>query len=50
MDRFTQGHKRMGFQIDDKNGVTYREWAAGAVSARLIGDFSERRGHPHNPC
>ena len=48
LDRFTQGHKKMGFQIDDKRGVTYREWATGAVEARLIGDFSEQRVHPHN--
>lgn len=45
LDRFTQGHKKMGFQIDDKGGVTYREWAAGAVEARLIGDFSKRPVH-----
>lgn len=41
LDEFTQGHKKMGLQVDDKGGVTYREWAPGAVKARLIGDFSE---------
>ncbi|EJT48281.1 1,4-alpha-glucan branching enzyme [Trichosporon asahii var. asahii CBS 2479] len=48
LDRFTQGHKKMGFQIDDKGGVTYREWAAGAVAARLIGDFNNW-SHTANP-
>lgn len=31
----------MGFQVDEDGGVRYREWAPGAVAARLIGDFSK---------
>lgn len=31
----------MGLQVDADGGVTYREWAPGAVEARLIGEFSE---------
>lgn len=41
LDKFSQSYKTMGFQVDDKGGVSYREWAPGAVAARLIGDFSE---------
>ena len=39
--RFSEGYKSMGFQVDAKGGVRYREWAPNAVQARLIGDFSE---------
>ena len=39
--KFSEGHKIMGFQVDAKGGVTYREWAPGATEARLIGEFSE---------
>jgi len=38
---FSEGYKTMGFQVDAQGGVRYREWAPNAVSARLIGDFSE---------
>ena len=38
---FSEGYKSMGFQVDEKGGVRYREWAPNAVEARLIGDFSE---------
>lgn len=42
--KFAEGYKTMGFQVDSKNGVRYREWAPNAVSAALIGDFSELKG------
>ena len=38
---FSEGYKSMGFQVDSKGGVRYREWAPNATAARLIGDFSE---------
>jgi 1,4-alpha-glucan branching enzyme len=38
---FAEGYKSMGFQVDASGGVRYREWAPGAIEARLIGDFSE---------
>ena len=30
----------MGFQVDARGGVRYREWAPGVTEARFIGDFS----------
>lgn len=39
LEEFSRGYERMGFVID-ANGITYREWAPGAQSAFLIGDFS----------
>lgn len=39
--QFSEGHKKMGLQVDANGGVTYREWAPGAAEARLIGEFSE---------
>jgi 1,4-alpha-glucan branching enzyme len=39
--KFAEGYKDRGFQVDERNGVRYTEWAPGAVEARLIGDFSE---------
>lgn len=39
--KFAEGYKVMGFQVDESGGVRYREWAPGAVEARLIGDFSQ---------
>lgn len=36
---FSQGYKKMGFNETDK-GVWYREWAPGAKSMRLMGDFN----------
>lgn len=38
--KFAEGYKTMGFQVDNHNGVRYREWAPNAVKASLIGDFS----------
>lgn len=40
-ERFSRGYEERGFVVDGKGGVTYREWAPGAVGARLIGEFSE---------
>ncbi|BEI85513.1 hypothetical protein CcaverHIS002_0509140 [Cutaneotrichosporon cavernicola] len=48
LDKFSQGYKTLGFTIDDKGGVTYREWAPGATEARLIGDFNGW-SHTANP-
>lgn len=39
--KFAEGYKTMGLQVDDKGGVTYREWAPNATAARLIGEFSK---------
>lgn len=41
LDKFSQGYKSMGFNVDAQGGVRYREWASGATAARLIGDFSK---------
>ncbi|KAL1411404.1 alpha-1,4-glucan branching enzyme [Vanrija albida] len=48
LDKFSQSYKTMGFQVDDKGGVRYREWAPGAVEARLIGNFNNW-SHTANP-
>ncbi|KAL7421585.1 alpha-1,4-glucan branching enzyme [Cryptotrichosporon argae] len=45
---FAEGYKTMGFQVDSKGGILYREWAPGVVSARLIGDFN-KWSHEANP-
>jgi 1,4-alpha-glucan branching enzyme len=47
----SQGHRYFGFtrgERDGAPGVWYREWAPGARSLRLIGDFNgwDRRRHP----
>lgn len=39
-DKFSQGFKRFGFNVQGDNSVTYSEWAPNAVEASLIGDFS----------
>uniref|UniRef100_A0A7N0VI88 Glycoside hydrolase family 13 N-terminal domain-containing protein n=1 Tax=Kalanchoe fedtschenkoi TaxID=63787 RepID=A0A7N0VI88_KALFE len=39
LEAFSRGYEKMGF-IQSANGVTYREWAPGALSAALIGDFN----------
>lgn len=36
--------------VDARGGVTYREWAPGAVGARLIGDFSECPSGARRKC
>jgi 1,4-alpha-glucan branching enzyme len=40
-DKFSRGFEERGFVVDARGGVVYREWAPGAVGARLIGEFSE---------
>lgn len=39
LEAFSRGYEKLGF-IRSKTGVTYREWAPGAKSASLIGDFN----------
>ncbi|KDN51339.1 glycoside hydrolase family 13 protein [Tilletiaria anomala UBC 951] len=49
IEKFAQGYKQYGLQVDPKTqAVTYREWAAGAVQASLIGDFNGW-DHEKNP-
>lgn len=47
----SQGHHYFGFNRGEKDGapgVWYREWAPGAHSLRLVGDFNhwDKRSHP----
>ncbi|PKA62389.1 1,4-alpha-glucan-branching enzyme 2-2, chloroplastic/amyloplastic [Apostasia shenzhenica] len=39
LDAFSRGYEKFGFTRSEA-GVTYREWAPGAKSASLIGDFN----------
>lgn len=39
LELFSRGYEKFGF-IRSDTGVTYREWAPGAKSAALIGDFN----------
>lgn len=39
-DKFTQGYKTFGLNVNPDNSVIYREWAPNAVEAVLIGEFS----------
>ncbi|XP_072981462.1 1,4-alpha-glucan-branching enzyme 1, chloroplastic/amyloplastic-like isoform X2 [Typha angustifolia] len=39
LDAFSRGYEKFGF-IRSGDGITYREWAPGAKSAALIGDFN----------
>ncbi|KAJ9121505.1 alpha-1,4-glucan branching enzyme [Naganishia vaughanmartiniae] len=39
-DKFSKSYERRGFVVDANNGVTYTEWAPGAVAASLIGEFN----------
>lgn len=39
LDLFSRGYEKMGFTCS-ATGITYREWAPGAKSAALIGDFN----------
>ena len=44
LGEMSQGHLYFGFnrgQCNDENGVWYREWAPGAKSLSLIGDFND---------
>ncbi|PWN29018.1 glycoside hydrolase [Jaminaea rosea] len=45
--KFSEGYRRFGFQVDDSQNVTYREWAPGAQSASLIGDFNNWNRDSH---
>ncbi|CAI0407522.1 unnamed protein product, partial [Linum tenue] len=39
LEQFSRGYEKFGF-IRSETGITYREWAPGATSAALIGDFN----------
>ncbi|KAL5807547.1 hypothetical protein ACOSQ4_030280 [Xanthoceras sorbifolium] len=39
LEVFSRGYEKLGF-IRSDTGITYREWAPGAKSASLIGDFN----------
>ncbi|KAK8672161.1 hypothetical protein V6N13_110534 [Hibiscus sabdariffa] len=39
LEVFSRGYEKLGF-IRSETGITYREWAPGAKSAALIGDFN----------
>uniref|UniRef100_A0A453C1Z7 1,4-alpha-glucan branching enzyme n=1 Tax=Aegilops tauschii subsp. strangulata TaxID=200361 RepID=A0A453C1Z7_AEGTS len=39
MDVFSRGYEKFGF-MRSAEGITYREWAPGADSAALVGDFN----------
>ncbi|KAJ7976080.1 1,4-alpha-glucan-branching enzyme [Quillaja saponaria] len=39
LEVFSRGYEKFGFTRSD-SGITYREWAPGATSAALIGDFN----------
>nr|ANC33494.1 SBE [Colocasia esculenta] len=39
IDAFSRGYENFGFTRSE-TGITYREWAPGAMSAALIGDFN----------
>jgi hypothetical protein len=39
-DSFSKGYLEFGFQVKANGNVHYREWAPGAETASLIGDFS----------
>ncbi|KAK4833753.1 hypothetical protein QYF36_010671 [Acer negundo] len=39
LEAFSRGYEKLGFIRSDA-GITYREWAPGAKSASLIGDFN----------
>ncbi|OTA02643.1 GH13 1,4-alpha-glucan branching enzyme [Trichoderma parareesei] len=41
-EKFSKGTEIFGFNVDEKNNVTYREWAPNAEQAYLVGDFSSR--------
>jgi len=43
LEEFSKGYKSFGF-TSDKDGIIYREWAPGAISAQLIGDFNDWNG------
>ena len=42
-----QGAATYGFNVDDQNNITYREWAPNAKQAFLVGDFSASHPTPY---
>lgn len=40
-DKFSRGYLSYGFQIKANGDITYKEWAPGAETAALVGDFSK---------
>ncbi|CAD6505786.1 BgTH12-01273 [Blumeria graminis f. sp. triticale] len=48
LEQFSRGTEKFGFNIDEQNNITYREWAPNATKAFLIGDFNDwnRDSHP----
>ncbi|WEW56364.1 alpha-1,4-glucan branching enzyme [Emydomyces testavorans] len=40
LDKFSRGFERFGLNVQDNGDIVYREWAANAVDAHLIGDFN----------
>jgi hypothetical protein len=41
LDRFSKSYERFGLHVQPDGSIIYREWAPGAATAALIGDFSE---------
>jgi len=48
LEQFSRGYEKFGFHVDNKNNITYQEWAPNAMEAYLIGDFNNwnRNSHP----
>ncbi|KAG9236137.1 alpha-glucan branching enzyme [Amylocarpus encephaloides] len=48
LEKFSRGTEKFGFNVDQENNITYREWAPNATQAFLIGDFNDwhRESHP----
>ncbi|KAJ1968372.1 alpha-1,4-glucan branching enzyme, partial [Dimargaris xerosporica] len=46
LEKFSRGYERLGFHRTDTHTV-YREWAPGATSACLIGEFNQWDHHAH---
>ncbi|CAO1637318.1 unnamed protein product [Sympodiomycopsis kandeliae] len=44
---FSKGYNKFGFQVDAQQNVTYREWAPGAHTASLVGDFNQWNRDSH---
>lgn len=40
LEAFSRGYEQRGFQVLPDQTIVYREWAPGAITANLIGDFS----------
>lgn len=49
-DKFSKGYERYGFIVEKNGDITYREWAPNALTANLVGDFSQypTAQSPHN--